>query len=388
MQRFIPSAMAVLGVAAAGARAYALPVDPAQQPVTIFQEGTDYTLAYDDTNRSVIYYAPKYGRVASVGEKPLLGYVELPNFEAYLNAQFEYGVFGASKERIVQAIQNAGYTPVAFPYRRAKLVPQMIDFEENTGTFCSQEMDPATGEMITACSDIYESIKYSKNGPTLGENLFVVAHFSVLGAAMMEGILRDGGDFVVRIDAEYYKSGRMFEAKVRVDFSRLYQNYQRVSTGGLLWGKSRREFIENETLCLHKPPGRKDECGVFIEYTDLVTGKKVSTPTIDPENQEQHAQVIQAAERLYKQLWDELFAGVSEPVAWLGAPPQPLFGSRVRRSSFVKYQEIVKEYTFRSPQSINVGTTEMPAVVQCLRRNENGLIERDMRYPCDTYWQN
>lgn len=387
MQRLLPTMVAALATAAASTAAHALPVDPAQQPVRIAQDNTNFTLAYDDTDRRIIYYAPKFGRVASAGEKPLLGYVALPNGEAYLNVQYEYGVFGASKERIVKAIRDAGYTPVAFPYRRAKIVPQMIDYHENTKSFCSQEDDPATGGKITVCSEVYESIKYSRNGPTLGENLYLVAHFSPLGAAMLDGILQEGGDFVVRIDAEYYKSGRMFEAKVKVDFSRLYQNYQEVARGGILWGKDRRKFIERETLCTHKPANRKHECGVSIEYTDLVTGKHISTPTIDANNQEQQKQVIQAAERLYDQIWDELYMGVSEPAPWLGRPSRPLFGSRVRRSSFTKYQRVVKEYPFRSPQSINVGTTEIPATVHCLRRNAEGLIERDMRYPCNTYWE-
>ncbi|QRK12459.1 hypothetical protein JQX13_22000 [Archangium violaceum] len=179
----------------------------------------------------------------------------------------------------------------------------------------------------------------------------------------------------------------MFEAKVRVDFSRLYLNYQEVSRGGILWGSDRRYFFEREVLCTHKPADRKNECGVFIEYTDLVTGRRVATPTLDPNNLEEQKMVLQAAERLYQQLNDELFSGVSQPAPWLGAPPRPLFGSRVRAQSFTSYQQIVREYVFQSPQSINVGTTELPAVVSCVRRNVDGLIERDMRYPCNTYWE-
>ena len=352
------------------------------------QENTEYTLAYDDTNHSVIYYAPKDGRVALSGEKPLVGYTLLGNGEAYLNVQYQYGVFGAGKQRIIDAIKKAGYTPVAFPFRGAKIVPQLIDYDETTQKFCSEVSDPSTGGTITLCSDVYKAIKYSQKGPTLGENLFMVAHLTPLGAATVDSILQDGGDFLVRIDAEYYKSGRMFEAKVRVDFSRLYQNYQEVSSGGILWGQNRRLFFESEVLCSHKPPDRKNECGVFIEYTDLVTGKRVSTPTLDPNNLEEQKMVKQAAERLYQQLNDELFSAVSQPAPWLGAPPRPLFGSRVRQQSYTSYQSIVREYVFTSPQSINVGTTELPAVITCIHRNAAGLIERDMNYPCNTYWQN
>jgi hypothetical protein len=264
--RKIASALALVVTSTASA----LPVDPALQPVDIIQENTDYTLAYDDTNRSVIYYAPKFGCVALSGEKPLVGYTLLANGEAYLNVQYQFGVFGASKQRITSAIQSAGYTPVAFPFRGTKIVPLMVDFNGTIQRFCSETTDPSTGGTITVCSEMYKAIKYSQKVPTLGENLFVIAHLTPLAATMLGSTLQDGGDFAVRIDAEYYKSGRMFEAKVRVDFSRLYQNYQEVSSGGILWGHNRRLFFEREVLCAHKPPDRKDECGVFFEYTDLV----------------------------------------------------------------------------------------------------------------------
>lgn len=266
-------------------------------------------------------------------------------------------------------------------------MPLLVDFNETTQRFCSEATDPSTGGTITVCSEMYKAIRYSQRGPTLGESLFVIAHLTPLAATTLDSILQDGGDFAARIDAEYYKSGRMFEAKVRVDFSRLYQNYQEVSSGGILWGHNRRLFFEREVLCAHKPPDRKNECGVFIEYTDLATGRRVSTPTLDPNNLEEQKMVLQAAERLYKQLNDELFTAVSEPVPWLGEPPQPLFGNRVRWQSYTRYQNIVREYVFTSPRSINVGTTELPAVIQCIRRNTDGLIERDMRYPCNTYWE-
>jgi hypothetical protein len=370
----------------AASNANAAPVDPAQQAPAI--PGTEgFTLAYDDTNRNIIYYAPTNGRVALQGLKPLVGYTMLPNGDAYINAQFEYGLFGATRDRIVAAIEGEGKTAVAFPFRRAKLVPSLIDYDETTDSFCTTEPDPSGGPDIEMCSEVWKAIKYSSNGPSLGENLFVVGHLAPMGAAMVDGILQDGGDFIFRIDAEFYKAGRSFEAKVRVDFSRLYTNYQEVSVGGILWGRDRQRFIEREVLCLHKPPSRKHECGVFIEYTDLVTGETVDTPTIDPENVEQHNQIIQAAERLYKDWWDEMFLSVTPDVPFVGVPGRRLFGSRVRKQSFVQYQHVVREFTFRSPNAINVGTTEVPAGVHCVKRNEYGILDRNMDPPCDTYWE-
>jgi len=393
MKRIVQVAAAIIGMAGAVSPAHALPVDPSQQPPNIPQtgDGLTYTLAYDDTDRSIIYYAPKNARVALQGELPLIGVAQLPNGEAVINVQFNYAVQGVGKQQVETAIQNAGYKPVAFPYRRAKLVPAMTDFDENTESFCTEEPDPTTpGGVFETCSDFYVAVKYSKKGPSLGENLFATAHLTVMGAAVVNSILQESGDFAFQINAEYYKAGRAFEAKVRVNFSKLYENYQRVATGGVLWGKSRREFFENETRCPNLPPEQRgpEVCGVFIEYTDLVTGNKIATPALDPNIAAAQQATIDAAKQLYEKIYDELFVTVTPPPAPIGAPSAPLFGSRVRSSSYTSYKDSSREFVFSSPRAIEVDTTELAATVRCVYRNAAGLLARNLNPPCDSYWAN
>lgn len=153
--------------------AHAYPVDPAKVPVDVGQDPKadhDFTLAFDSADQSIVYYAPKGGRVAIMNGMPLVGFSTIPTGEGFLNAQFEFGTFGPEKEALFQAIQGRGYRPVPFPYTKTAIVPVTPGIDPNTGKrFCQKVTDPATGEESEECDDsLYSAVMYSKSGPALG----------------------------------------------------------------------------------------------------------------------------------------------------------------------------------------------------------------------------
>jgi hypothetical protein len=392
--------------------AQALPLDPSKTPVDIIQDNSvnrDYVLAYDDVNPNIIYYAPTNGRVASAGDKPLVGFSVSPaTGKGYMNVQFEFGVFGASRERLFDTIKDAGKTPVQWPFRRTSVLPMLTDYDMETDEFefCSEEEDLATGEMIEVCDSLYEVVKYSQDGPSLGENLLVTARLTEDGAILGEEILLNGGDFAFKLLGESYVGGRAFEAEVTVNYDKLFYNFQQVASRGILWGgrKAHNAFIEKEVLC----PGRpRSECSVSVVYKDLNTGIIIDTVTIDDMNcflewdedlqmkvtrcdeSEAQAELFQAVERLVDDLESEMLSSIAVDVPTPAQPGRPLFGSRINRQFFLLWQGKHYTYTFRSPRGINVLSTEIPAVVMCVRRSEEtGIINKEMRESCGSYWNN
>lgn len=382
---------AVLSVAAslAASSALAYPIDPAKVPVDLPQDPTaarDFILARDTNNANIVYYAPKTGRTASLNGMPLVGYAVLPTGEGYLNAQLEFGVFGADRQRLLGAIRAAGKTPVVFPYRRTKIVPLTPGIDPETGEeICEEVEDPATGEVMEECSGrLYKQLVFSSKGPSLGEYLAVTAILKPLGAVVFSQLMRQGNALQLNLEGEYFAAGTAFEAIVRVSYDKLFENFRTYASfhGFLCTDIQVETFFQNETTCAGRAP---EECGVWIEFKDLTTGQVTNTATIDPDNAEQQTKVLQAAERLADRLRDEMLAPIS---AALG----PLDRSRPYGFKLdAKYERQKKglnaTFSFKSPQGVNVKETVVPVSFGCVLLSDDGDISRNLNGDCALYWQ-
>ena len=207
------------------------PVDPNKVPVTdISQKFTkDYLLAYDSIDKSIIYYAPKGGRVALMNGQPLLGFASGAGV-GYLNAQFEFGVFGSEREKLFDAIENAGYTARPFPYVKTTIQP-LTPIDPETGkVICEEFENQATGKIEVDCSaNLYTKLSFSRIGPTLGEYVPVTIQLNSFGSLVYKSFLRSGNALQILLNAEYYVAGTGFKAKVTVDYSKLLENYHAYS---------------------------------------------------------------------------------------------------------------------------------------------------------------
>jgi hypothetical protein len=266
----IAAATALLCAASAG-RAMAFPVDPAKVPVAIGQTAATngaFTLAYDDANSSIVYYAPKGGRTASLNGMPLVGFVVLPGGQGYLNAQLEFGVFGGERINLIDTIMAAGKIPVPFPYNRTTIVPLTPGIDPTTGRpICVETEDLATGELIQECDPtLYDALEYSRKGPALGENIAFTAILNPIGAAVFGTMLRQGIAFQANVEAEYYAAGTSFTATVRVSYDKLFENFH-VYAGfdGFFTQAEVEAAWRNEGLCLHRRP---EDCGISVTYRD------------------------------------------------------------------------------------------------------------------------
>lgn len=380
----------VVGASAlAASNASAFPVDPHKVPVPLQQDptATQFTLAFDDVNTSVIYYAPKVGRVATLNGTPLLGFAVLPSTgEGFLNAQIEFGVFGADRAALLNRIQAAGKTPVAWPYRRTKVIPMTPGIDPTSGQeICEDVPDPVTGGVFHDCSgQIFKQIVFSSTGPSLGENIAISAQLKPIGAVVFQSLLHSGDALQVGLDAEYLAAGTSFTATVSVNYDKLFENFRTYASfhGFLCTDIQVETFFQNETICAGRQPS---ECGVFITYRDGRTGQVITTPTIDPDNADQQNQIFQAAERLAQQLRDQMLAPVTQNLG-------PL--DRSRPTGFkldAKYERqhtgLTASFTFTSPNGVNAQLTHIDGVLGCINVTADGHVSRDFTNDCAGYWQ-
>lgn len=388
LKNLVASAALLCGALAAP-NAFAYPVDPHKVPVDLQQDptATQFTLAYDDINQNVIYYAPKVGRIATLNGTPLLGFAVLPSTgEGYLNAQIEFGVFGADRAALLGRIQAAGKTPVAWPYRRTKVVPNTPSINPETGQeICEDVPDPSTGGTFRDCSgQIFKQIVFSSKGPSLGENISISAQLKPVGAAIYQTFLASGNALEIGLDGEYYAAGTSFTATVTVNYDKLFENFRTYASfhGFLCTDIQVETFFQKETTCEGRQPS---ECGVFITYRDGRTGQVITTPTIDPDNAEQQTMVFQAAERLAQTLRDQMLAPISQNLG-------PLDRSRPRGFKLdAKYERQKKgmnaTFTFASPNGVNVEQTHIDGVLACVQVKPDGHVSRDFTEDCGGYWQ-
>lgn len=369
--------------------AFAYPVDPHKVPVDLQQDptATQFTLAYDDINPNIVYYSPKVGRIATLNGTPLIGFAILPsNGEGFLNAQIEFGVFGADRTQLLNRIQAAGKTPVAWPYRRTKVIPNTPGINPETGQeICENVPDPVTGETHHDCSgQIFKQIVYSSKGPSLGENISISAQLKPVGALLYQQMLHSGNALEVGLDGEYLAAGTSFTATVTVSYDKLFENYQAYASfhGFLCTDIQVETFFHNETTCAGRAPS---ECGVFITYRDGRTGQVITTPTIDPDNAEQQTMIFQAAERLAQTLRDQMLAPITQNLG-------PIDHSRPRGFKLdAKYERQHKgmnaTFTFASPNGVNAQQTHIDGVLACVDITEDGHVSRDFSHDCGGYWQ-
>jgi len=384
----LAASLVVTAGALAAPRAFAFPVDPQKEPVALQQDpaAKQFVLALDDTNRNVIYYAPKVGRIATLNGTPLLGFAMLPDGTGFLNAQVEFGVFGADKTALLNKIQAAGKSPVVWPFRRTKVVPMTPEVDPETGReVCEDTVDPATGEIMHDCSGVmFKQIVFSSKGPTLGENIAISAQLKPMGSVVFQDLLHSGGALEVGLDAEYLAAGKAFNATVTVKYDKLFENFQSYASfhGFLCTDIQVETFFKNETLCQGRDPS---ECGVFIRYTDTVTGQVIDSPTADPDNKEQVANLMQAVDRLVQQLNETMLAPITQNLG-------PVDRSRPRGFKLdAKYERehkgINATFQFNSPNGVNALTTFIPGAIGCVNVTSDGHVNRDFSGDCAGYWQ-
>lgn len=388
LKHLVASVVVTCGALAAPS-AFAYPVDPAKVPVALQQDpaAKQFTLAYDDVNPNVIYYSPKVGRIATLNGTPLLGFAILPSTgEGYLNAQIEFGVFGADRALLLSRIQAAGKTPVVWPYRRTRVVPNTPGIDPATGQeICEDVPDPVTGETYRDCSgQIFKQIVFSSKGPSLGENISISAQLKPVGASIYKQMLHSGNALEVGLDAEYLAAGTSFTATVTVSYDKLFENFRTYSSfhGFLCTDVQVETFFQNETTCAGRAPS---ECGVFITYRDGRTGQVITTPTIDPDNAEQQLAVFQAADRLAQTLRNQMLAPITQNLG-------PLDRSRPRGFKLdAKFERqhrgMNATFTFASPNGVNARETHIDGVLACVDIADSGHVTRDFTHDCAGYWQ-
>ncbi len=382
----------ILGVTAAlvmtTSAASAYPIDPNKTPVDIVtdpQLRRSFTLAYDSENRNVVYFAPKGGRAATMSGAPLVGFAQLPDGKGYLNAQFEYGVFGADRDALFASILGAGKVPVQFPFRRTKVVPLTPEINPETGEpVCETVYDPILDEEVEECFvELFESIRYSRKGPALGENIAVTALLSPIGALVFQDLLKQGNALQLLVTGEYYAAGTAFEATVQINYERFFERFHAKAAGGILWGRGSVETLfEEEGLCLDRDP---EDCALSVTYRDLNTGEVIDTPTIDPDNEEEQQRVLQAVERLRQRLQDEMLTPITpelEPVD----VDAPIIGWRLKATYERRRRGMNAEFTFTSSRSVNLGETVFPTSIGCIELTDDGYIQKATGGDCDLYW--
>lgn len=367
---------------------FAYPVDPAKVPVNLAQDpgaAHDFVLAYDDVNPKVVYYAPKTGRTATMNGAPLVGFAVLGNGEAYLNAQLEFGVFGADRQRLLKAITASGKTPVILPYRRTKVVPLTPGIDPTTGKeICEQLTDESNGQTYQECGgSIYKQLLFSSKGPSLGEYFAVTALLRPIGAVVFQHLLHSSNALQLNLEGEYYATGTAFEAIVTVNYDKLLENFHAfASYNGWLTKAQAEAFYQNETLCQGRQPS---ECGVWIEFKDLRTGQSINTATIDPSNAAQQQAVLQAAQRLADTLRDQMLAPMTQALGPLDTSKPALFKLSAKYER--QKRGMHATFSFKSPNGVNVNTTVVPVALGCVQIDSVGHVSQDFAMDCAKYWQ-
>jgi hypothetical protein len=374
---------------AGAARAY--PIDPAKVPVDLPQDpdaARDFTLAYDTDNPNVVYYAPKTGRTATMNGMPIIGFALVPSSPptGILNAQIEFGVFGADRTRLLDAIRAAGKTPVVFPYVRTKVIPETPGVDPDTGKeICETVEDPSTGESYENCSgQLFKQILFSQKGPSLGENVAITGMLNTTGALVYQTLLKSGDALQVLLDADYYAAGTAFEATVKVSYDKLFENFRAYASfhGFFCTDIQVETFFQKETLCEGRKP---DDCGVWIEYKDLSTGKVTTTATIDPDNADQQNQVLQAAERLAQTLRDQMLAPIQQALGPLDKS-RPV-GFKLDTKFEYQHKGMNASFSFKSPRGVNTKSTTLPISLGCVKIDQDGNVSKNMGGDCPLYWQ-
>lgn len=363
----------------------AFPVDPAKVPVSgvdLSRLRTSYTLAYDSSNRSVIYYAPKTGRIATFNGMPMIGFARTPDGKGYLNAQFEFEIASEDRQGLLGAIRAAGFTPVPMPFNKTTIKPIFPGYDPETGAkVCPETTDLSTGTTSKVCDQsLYDQLTYVRSGPTLGENIAVAAQLSIGGAASIGNLLRGGNAFQVALEAEYYTAGDAFTAVVEVNYKRLYEAFSAsAKASGWITSAEAEATWRREGLCVGRPA---EECSVRVHLTDG-RGRQIDNITLDPDHEDAKL-VWQAVERLKQKLEDEMLV-----------PITPVYGQAHARDGLgyhiaANYQHLTREvharFEFKSPRGVNTKKTTIVATAACISIDANGVVNKETNGACQSYW--
>jgi hypothetical protein len=386
--KFLGALCAVGVLAGFAGTAHAYPVDPAKVPVAVGQRPQadhDITLAYDSADQSIVYYAPKGGRVAIMNGLPLLGFATIPTGEGFLNAQLEFGVFGTEKQQLFDAITRAGYRPVALPYVKTAIVPVTPGFDvETNAPICVDITDESTGEVTQECDPtLFSAVSYSRKGPSLGEFVALSATLNKFGAAIYSQMLRGGNALQINLEADYYKAGTAFTAVVTVNYSKLFEQFHAYAAfhGGFCTDIQVETFWKNAGLCFNKPAS---ECAVNVEYTDA-RGNHLNNVTVDPDQATQQKELLQAIDRLRDKLQDEMLTPLGPSIGPLDTS-KPSFGFKLNASYERTNMQRHATFTFKSPNGVNIGHTVIPAGIACVAVSREGDVSRNTGGDCASYW--
>jgi hypothetical protein len=388
IHKFMSGLCAVSVLASFAGTAHAYPVDPSKVPVAVGQSPQadhDFTLAYDSADKSVVYYAPKGGRIALMNGMPLLGFATIPTGEGFLNTQLEFGVFGTEKEQLFSAIKAAGFHPVPFPYLKTAVIPVTPGFDVDTNqAICVEIKDESTGEITKECDpSLFTAVSYSKKGPALGEFVALSATLNKFGAAVYSQMLRGGNALQVNLEADYYKAGTAFTAVVTVNYSKLFEQFHAYAAfhGGICTDIQIETFWKNAGLCFNKPAS---ECAVGVEYTDA-RGNHINNVTVDPDQEGQQKELLQAIDRLRDKLQDEMLTPLGPSLGPLDTS-KPAYGFKLNASYERTNEQKHATFTFKSPNGVNVGHTVIPAGIACVAVTREGDVSRNTTGDCASYW--
>ncbi len=392
-------------IGASGLQAY--PMDPNKLPVSdvdLSRVSNPYTLAYDSEDPNIVYYAPRAGRLAELNGQPILGFAVAANGYGFLNAQLTFSSSGEEIDDLLYAIRSKGYTPRVFPFVRTKIKPLVPGIDPETGDqVCASYTDPVTGEEIEECdATLYESIKFSRQGPSMQSNIAISASLNPFGAVLYKNFLRSGNALQINLETLYYKAGDGFTAQVVVDYNKLLQNFHTFASyhNGYCVDIQVETFFKREGLCVDRDP---EDCGLFLTVKNS-RGDTIPTLTLPPNMSEEEfyaaiddptlenppaeisnaAIVWQAVERLMQTIRDDMLTPIGQR---LDEPDtEPSYGFKLDAKFEQQVKDVVGTFTFSSPNGVNYGTSVIPSGIGCVIVEDSGKVARDLTGDCYGYW--
>lgn len=387
MKLLLPLLLACSGIA------HAYPLDPAQTPVMdvdLPNSVNKYPLAYDSGNdvgnsNNVVYYQPKFGQVATNNGMPLVGLAYFTRNgvkRGFLNMQFEFAIPTGEREALFGAIRRAGYHPLPFPFKKTTVVPMVPGWDSGIKSkLCSETVDEMTGQKMVVCDTMIDQMKYSENGPTLGENIAVSVILSEQGAAGIGQLLNGGNAFQVELKARYDAAAPAYTAKITVNYEKLTKSFASFAAyhNGACVDVQVSAFWHKEAMC---DKGRESECSIKVTYTDQ-NGRTVNNMYTDSYAPEEAKKFYDAIEGLRTRFENEML--VKETPASVDKSVNAMFTLRA------DYREISRNIHFELERKSLGGThekeTSMTGTIACIQVADDGSVNRKLTGDCGLYWR-
>lgn len=386
--QFIQQSIAVLAVVFVSLSAPAIPIDPNFQAVDIEvpNEVVGYTLAYDSFNKKIVYVQPKQGVVATMSGQPLVGlakYVKNGVTRAFFNVSFEFDLPKRDRELLFDAIRTAGYQPRPFPFEKTKLIPQLPGWNLEEGKkVCTEMTDEFTGKTQTFCDSLVDRVKYSQDGPTLGENIGVSVILSPEGTAVIESLLKSGNAFQVELKAQYIKASPAYSARIEVNYEKLSESFAAFAAyhDGRCIDIEMSAFWQNEVMCTKANP---DDCSVQVTYTDQL-GNSINNIYLSPDeaDDEDLRKFYDSVEGLRSRFEEEMLTKVT-----------PASVSKEKNAYFTlraDYKRVSQDIHFvinrKSLGKSSRSETTVLATVLCTEVDGDGYVSKGMGGNCREFW--